>query len=117
MIENVYLWFLPCNETPFLNRNHPVFLAIKDRVVACDEGRILLEKIGWVNPASCVKTRSEAEEQLYFHMEALWIDRGDWPERRNTLNDYIEHQGCKPFVLPWFDLHSLLYEGDAHATS
>lgn len=111
MFPNV--WFLPCSETPFLNRNHPVFLAIKDRVVDCDEGRIQLAHFGWVTPGACCKTRTEAEEELFHHYETLWLDRGlTKVKSRSTLNDYLCHADRHKLKIPlvWFDLHSVIYE-------
>lgn len=105
------VWYLPCNETPFLNRNHPVFLAIKDRVVDCDEGRIRLKNFGWVTPQACCKTASEAEEELFHHYETLWLDRGIITvKERSSLRDFYRHRGQPAPHLPWFDLRGVLYE-------
>ena len=111
------VWFLPCNETPFLNRNHPIFLAIRDKIVDCDEGRIRLKNFGWVRPQSCYKHRAEAEEELFHHYEDNWLDLGQVKVKsRSTLRDYYRHSGKDEVSLPWFDLHSILYE-DYDATS
>jgi len=105
------VWYLPCNETPFLNRNHPVFLAIKDRIVDCDEGRIRLKHFGWVTPSACCKTQSEAEEELFHQYETMWLDKGKMQVRsRSTLSAYYRHLGQPQTPLPWFDLTNVLYD-------
>lgn len=115
MYPNV--WFLPCNETPFLNRNHPVFLAIKDRVVDCDEGRVRLAHFGWVIPGACCKTKDIAEEELFHHYETLWLDRGlTTVKHRSTLEAYYRHSGLPRHDIyglgrfVWFDLHGVIFE-------
>ena len=110
------VWFLPGHETPFLNRTHPVFLAIKDRVVDYEEGRIRLQHFGWVSPASCCKNRTEAEEELFHLYEECWLDKGILKPPRSTLQSYYQHCGRVLPTLPWFDLHNLLSE-DHDATS
>jgi hypothetical protein len=102
------LWYLPCSDTPFLNRNHPVFLAIKDRVVDVDEGQIRLRHFGWVSPFACCKQLWDAELQLFHHYETLWIDRGLTKVKPCTLFDFCNHRGLPKQNLPWFDLHRIL---------
>ena len=105
------VWYLPCNETPFLNRNHPVFLAIKDRVIACDDFRICLQHFGWVTFHSCYKSKEEASEQLFFKYENYWVDHGlQVVKKRSTLFDYFGHLHKPEVMLPWFDLTSVLKE-------
>lgn len=119
IVPNLFpnLWFLPCNETPFPNRNHPVFLAIKDGVIAIDENRICFSHLGWVTPDSCCRTHGEAEEQLFFQFEKFWIDKGfDKVTTPNTLEDYFQHSKLNYSNLPWFNINSLFREGH-HATS
>lgn len=105
------IWFLPCSETPFLNRNHPVFLAIKDRVVDFDEGRVRLEHFGWVTPQACCKHRVEAEEELFHHYEQLWLDRGKVHVRKsNSLESFCLHKGLARLSLPCVSLNEILTE-------
>lgn len=110
------VWFLPCNDTPFLNRNHPVFLAIRDRAVDVTEGRIRLEHFGWVTAESCRKYKTEAEEALFHKYEVLWIDHGlTKVATRSTLDAYCRHSGKSSVQLFWFDLTTVLCE-DNYAT-
>lgn len=108
------VWFLPCNETPFPNRNHPVFLAIKDRVIGCDDFRIYLEHFGWVTFHSCFISKEEAEEELFHKYEIFWIDHGlVQVVRRSTLFDYFRHMERPEVLLPWFDLDNVLRDSYA----
>jgi hypothetical protein len=111
------VWFLPCNETPFLNRDHPVFLAIRDRVLGCDDYRILLEHFGWVTYHSCFKTKEEAQEELFHKYEVYWLDQGlPLVAKRSTLFGYFKHLGKPEVMLPWFDLDSVLRDPYAETT-
>ncbi len=103
------VWYLPCNDTPFLNRHHPVFLAIKDQVVDVGEGKIKLAHFGWVTPASCCKTREVAEEELFSHYEMGWLDFGMTAfKKRSQLTAFCNHRHLNNLNLPWFDLWSIL---------